>query len=135
MGHLLSMEDNGDVVVFTGADVVGAAGGVGYAVTVHDRDRTEINARGIGSFLVLFVRAVTRETGTRLFGFQEADDRRAFDAIVAVDGCGPALAMRLLSTMSASRLKEAIAGADTAALRVPGCGVRTAQKLVAEVRW
>lgn len=120
-GPVVDMDDNGRIVI--------DCRGVGYDVVVHDRDRLTLNARR-GTEQLVFVRTVVKEPpeGVVLFGFVDVDDRRMFDRIVAVDGCGPVIAMKLLSRYAGYDLVAAVTDVNSA-LGVPGIGPKTRAKL------
>ena len=122
VGTYAGIDDDGSVIVMCGC--------VGYAVRVSDRDRPLLAVRGQQS-VALAIRAVYREESQTLYGFVDADDRRAFDKVVKIDGCGPAVAMRLLSLLTVAQIKEAVFGKDAKALtKVPGVGAKMATKLI-----
>lgn len=118
-GVVTGMDDDGAVVI--------DCRGVGHGVIVSDRDRRVLNAR-IGSEQLVHVKQVTKEPpeGVVLLGFLEQDDRRMFERIVAVDGCGPAVAMKLLSRWPHHEL---VAGVLEANVSIPGVGPKTRAKL------
>jgi len=115
-GPVVDMDDNGRIVI--------DCRGVGYDVVVHDRDRLTLNARR-GTEQLVFVRTVVKEPpeGQVLYGFLDADDRRMFDRIIAVKGCGPAVAMKLLSVAPPSSVENAITNGGT--FNVRGVGPKT----------
>lgn len=116
-------DDDGSIVV----DVHG----VGYRVTMHDRDQGAANGRGVGSEFNASVRAVYREGEPTLYAFFAAADRRAFDRIRDLEGCGPSTAIKVLSKMDAADFFVIVAEKDTAKLRrMTGVGPKTADKLV-----
>lgn len=78
---------------------------------------------------------VVREDGWTLFGFADVDERAVFSELQAVKGIGPRLAMALLSTLTTQELRSAVAAGDARALvRVPGIGLKGAQRLVIDLR-
>jgi Holliday junction resolvasome RuvABC DNA-binding subunit len=123
-------EDDGAICLMVGP--------VGYRVVVSDRDRPLFNLHADAEaftsqpMLKVFVRSVTREAdGTTLYGFLDVDDRRLFDHVVGVDGCGPGMAMKLLSVQPAKVLLEWMAkGMRERLLSVSGVGKKTAEKLI-----
>src|SRR5256714_11758575 len=70
-----------------------------------------------------------------LYGFSSAEDRDAFERLIAVSGVGPKLALALLSAMDARTFYKAIADEDQQRLAMaPGVGKRLAAKLVLELK-
>src|SRR2546423_11772923 len=75
------------------------------------------------------------EDGMALYGFSSAEDRDAFERLIAVSGVGPKLALALLSAMDARTFYKAIADEDQQRLAMaPGVGKRLAAKLVLELK-
>ena len=89
----------------------------------------------LGSEVSLHTAMVVREDAWLLFGFATADDRRLFQRVMGTTGVGPALAMNLLSTLTAERLVRAVRDGDLATLtRVPRVGKKLTERLVLELR-
>jgi Holliday junction DNA helicase RuvA len=111
--------------------VVGC-GGVGYELLVP----TEVAALAVpGATVDLHTRLIVREDEWLLFGFADRADRRAFDLVREAKGCGPKLSLALVGHLGASNVAQAVASNDTATLaRVPGIGVRTAERICTELR-
>jgi holliday junction DNA helicase RuvA len=120
------MEPDGAITV--------CVGGVGYRVAVADRDRDKVNVRGVGGDVRLWCRTTASENEINIYGFLDEQDRRAFDRLLRVDGVGVSTALRLLSVLHATALKQIVASKQTAALcAVPGIGKKTADKIVEQV--
>ena len=70
-----------------------------------------------------------------LFGFSDEDERRLFLELIKVSGIGPKQAMKMLSSISAKQMAEALDKDDVALLAgIPGVGKKTAQKLMLAMR-
>jgi holliday junction DNA helicase RuvA len=109
------------------------AGGIGYRVVVSERDSYALCTEKLGQEVKLLIRAIYREGEPHLFGFIWSADQTAFDRIRKVDGCGPGVAMRILSVMTGNEFGDVVAEKRIAdLLRVKGVGRKTAQKLVEE---
>lgn len=124
-GLLLDRSPKGEVLV--------EVGGVGYRVQVPT------SAHGIlgelGSPVFLHVHTHVREDALVLYGFPSADERVAFEALIATHGIGPAVALNILSVHSPGALRRAVAGDDVDALTlVPGIGKKTAARLLLELK-
>ena len=75
-----------------------------------------------------------KEDGWLLFGFASNDERRVFDLVRTANGVGPALALSLLSTLTAPRLVRAIVDKDTATLQsVPRVGKKKADQMILDL--
>ena len=82
----------------------------------------------------LHTHLVVREDGWQLYGFGSEYERRVFQRVLAAKGVGPALALGLLSTLSAERLVRAIREKDVVALQgVPRVGRKKAEQLILDL--
>jgi Holliday junction DNA helicase RuvA len=108
-------------------------GGVGYVVKAGAKTLARLPA--VGDELVMHIESVTREDGTRLYGFLTRDERRAFVTLTGVQGVGPKAALAVLDVLPPSELATAIARDDkTAVARAQGVGARLAQRIVVELK-
>ena len=107
--------------------------GVGYEVQVPD---TVLLAVGpIGSSVDLFVRQIVREDDVSLYGFLNADQRRLFDLLREVKGCGSRTSLSIISNLGEETTMAAIAGQDMKLLsRAPGVGPRLAERIIVELK-
>lgn len=123
-GRLMSRELD-RVEIFT-------AGGVGYELAIP-LSVYEALPR-VGEEVTLVTHLVVKEDGWQLFGFTTAFERRVFQHVLAAKGVGPALALNLLSTLSAERLVRALREKDLATLQsVPRVGRKKAEQLILDV--
>jgi Holliday junction DNA helicase RuvA len=77
---------------------------------------------------------VVKDDGWQLFGFANAHERKVFQRLLGATGVGPALALGMLSTLSASRVVRAIREKDIATLQgVPRVGRKKAERLVLDL--
>ena len=88
-----------------------------------------------GGEIALHTALVVRDDAWLLYGFASAEERRLFQRLMGTTGVGPALAMNLLSTLTADRLVRAVRDGDLATLtQVPRVGKKLAERLVLELR-
>jgi Holliday junction DNA helicase RuvA len=114
--------------------VVVDVGGVGYAVTVSAEALRVLPAVGTEVRLYTYMHAI-QDSPPQLFGFADPDERRLFQALLAVQGVGPKVALAILSGLPADQLVRAIAGADVARLtQIRGVGRKIAERLAVELR-
>lgn len=107
-------------------------GGVGYELLIP-LSVYEALPRG-GEQFTLYTHLVVREDGWQLYGFTSVHERRVFQRLLGAKGVGPALALGLLSTLSAERLVRAIRERDLAALQsVPRVGRKKAEQLILDL--
>lgn len=109
-------------------------GGFGYEV--HVPVTTAERLPHPGQPVKLHTLAVYREDSQTLYGFTTDEERNFFRLLVEkVTGVGPKMALSVLSKLSLSTLKGAIAAGDVALLaKCPGIGKKTAERLVIELR-
>lgn len=87
-----------------------------------------------GERCALHTYLVVKEDGWQLFGFTSAYERRVFQKVLGAKGVGPALALGLLSSLTADRLVRAIREKDIPTLQsVPRVGRKKAEQLVLDL--
>jgi holliday junction DNA helicase RuvA len=88
----------------------------------------------LGGDVTLHTHLVVREDGWQLIGFSTPYERQVFRAILTAKGVGPALALSLLSALSADHLVRAIREHDLVTLQgVPRVGRKKAEQLVLDL--
>ncbi|MCG6957565.1 MAG: Holliday junction branch migration protein RuvA [Gemmatimonadetes bacterium] len=111
---------------------VETAGGVVYEVGVPLTVLQRLPSPG-GGVELRTVQVVT-DSAISLYGFVDDVERRLFQRLLTASGVGAALALKLMSAYSASRLARALVEKDLAALQqVSGVGRKKAEKLVVEL--
>ena len=89
----------------------------------------------IGEFVQLYTYTSVREDAIWLYGFLNHDDLEIFKKCITVSGIGPKGAMAILSVMDANSLRFAIISGDAKAIaQAPGIGIKTAQRLILELK-
>lgn len=107
-------------------------GGVGYTMAIPLSVYETLPK--LGETATLHTSLVVKEDGWQLFGFSTPYERRVFDLVRTANGVGPALALSLLSSLSAPRLVRAVVEKDTATLQsVPRVGKKKAEQLVLDL--
>lgn len=87
-----------------------------------------------GESVALHTHLVVKEDGWQLFGFSSAFERRVFQRVLNAKGVGPALALGLLSTLTAERLIRALRDRDIPTLQsVPRVGRKKAEQLILDL--
>lgn len=85
--------------------------------------------------VVIYVHLYVREDAQLLYGFSTKEDRDIFRKLIRINGVGAKMALAMLSTLSASQLRRAVEHEDDSALvRIPGIGKKTAQRLIIELK-
>jgi Holliday junction DNA helicase RuvA len=118
-GEITQIEDNAVII---------ETGGVGLRVFVPKPLRERLKA---GEAIFLFTHMVIREDDWKLYGFESQADRELFNILLGVDGVGPRTALAVLSTLNLETVQRAVFNGEPDLLgRVPGVGIKTAQKMV-----
>ena len=108
------------------------SGGVAYELTIPLGVYETLPRNGEPCTLHTYL--VVKEDGWQLFGFANAFERRVFRRVLGAKGVGPALAIGLLSALSAERLVRAIREKDIATLQgAPRVGRKKAEQLILDL--
>jgi Holliday junction DNA helicase RuvA len=108
------------------------AGGVGYELATPLGVYEKLPA--VGEEASLYTHLVVRDDGWLLFGFNTAFERGVFRRLLTANGVGPALALGMLSTLSAERVVRAIVEHDIHTLQgIPRVGRKKAERLVLDL--
>jgi Holliday junction DNA helicase RuvA len=122
----------GSVVEVEGSMVLLDVQGVGYEVTVPDSCLPKLLP---GTSATLYTRQIFREDGVTLCGFLERKDRRVFDLLLDVKGCGPKVAQALVGQVGTDDVLDAIYVNEPKTLaRATGVGQRLAERIILELK-
>ena len=109
-------------------------GGVGYVVACGARTLGRLPAPGDEALLHVESQW-SQDNGPRLYGFLTRDERRAFTALLAIQGVGPKAALSVLDVLPPGELAGAVAREDKAAVgRANGVGPKLALRIVTELK-
>ena len=90
---------------------------------------------GIGEEARVFTFLYHREDQMKLYGFASASERELFLRLLQVNGVGPRLIIRMLSSADENIIRTAVQAGDVESLsRVPGLGAKSAQKIILSLR-
>ncbi len=113
--------------------VIVETGGIGYHI--YTTGQTFRALPCVGETVKVYTYLHVREDAVLLFGFLTTDDLRIFRLLIGVSGIGPKGALAILSVMTTDDLRFAVAGDDAKAIaKAPGVGVKTAQRLILELK-
>ncbi len=113
--------------------IVVEAGSVGYNIRVPLSVLE--NLPGIGEETRIYTYLQIREDAMSLFGFLSRQDLKMFKQLLGVSGIGPKGALGILSAMGPDDLRLAIVSGDTKAIsRAPGIGLKTAQRVILDLK-
>jgi len=122
----------GEVVEHLTDGLVIECAGVGYEVAATASARSEC---ALGQTATLLVRQIVREDGWFLFGFLHEEERRLFDLLRDVKGCGPKISLAVLDALGAAGAVAAIQSGDYKQLALAnGVGMRLAERIAVDLR-
>jgi Holliday junction DNA helicase RuvA len=102
--------------------------GVGYKIEMGDIDML------VGQEASLYIHTHVREQELRLFGFKKSQELDLFERLLDVSGVGPRGAMAILSNIGFEKILNAIESENPHGLKAPGIGIKTAQKILLELK-
>ena len=107
--------------------------GVGYEVETPMSTFLELPE--IGTDVFLHTHLLVREDAQILYGFATADERALFRTLLKVNRVGAKMALGVLSALTVTDFRRCVEYEDTKTLsKVPGVGLKTAQRLIMEMR-
>src|SRR5260221_8643614 len=108
--------------------------GVGYEVLIPLSSFDKLPAPG--KEVRLLTHLAIRDDAHVLYGFMTAPEREMFRLLInTVSGIGPKIALNVLSGMSVTALRGAVANGDVKALsQISGVGRKTAERIVVELK-
>jgi len=108
--------------------------GMGYEVTIPLSSFNKLPQPG--QDVQLLTHLAVREDAHQLYGFSTAAERDVFRLLInTVSGIGPKIALNVLSGMSVTAFRGAVASADVKALsQISGLGRKTAERIVVELK-
>jgi len=109
------------------------ANGVGYELKISLQ--TYASLPDNGNACRLFTYLSVREDAHVLYGFWESEEKNLFLHLTSVSGIGPAIALIMLSSMSATEIRTAILQENIRVIQsIKGIGAKTAQRLILELK-
>src|SRR5213080_3495949 len=124
----------GKLVEALPTQVTVAVHGVGYEVIIPLSSYDKLPPPG--QPVKLLTHLAVREDAHVLYGFMTATERELFRLLIhTVSGIGPKIALNILSGISATAFRGAVAGGDVKALsQISGVGKKTAERIVVELK-
>lgn len=108
--------------------------GVGYEVLIPLSSYDKLPPPG--QHVKLLTHLAVREDAHTLYGFMTASERELFRLLInTVTGIGPKLALNVLSGISVTAFRGAVANGDVKSLsQISGVGKKTAERIVVELK-
>ncbi|HVL40061.1 MAG TPA: Holliday junction branch migration protein RuvA [Fimbriimonadaceae bacterium] len=123
----------GELLEIGGGQALIDVGGVGYEVLLPESVAARLP--DLGEEVTLRVRQVFREDAVTLYGFLEPFQRRLFDLLLEVKGCGPKIGLALIGQLGEDEVANAILVQDAKILcRATGVGAKLAERIILELR-
>ena len=123
----------GPLTEIRGDMIVIEAGPVGLEVRVPLSLLDELPK--VGEEVKIYTYFQVREDSMSLHGFLSRQDREMFQQLLGVNGVGPKGALGILSALRPDDLRLAILSGDAKAIsRAPGIGVKTAQRVILDLK-
>ncbi len=83
----------------------------------------------------LFTHLQIKEDAHTFFGFVEKAEREIFRLLLSVSGIGSSTARTMLSSLSPTQVRDAIANGDVASIQaIKGIGAKTAQRVILDLK-
>jgi Holliday junction DNA helicase RuvA len=123
----------GTLLEVEGGTALVECAGVGYDVLVPESVMLQLPP--VGEQVDLRTRQIFREDGVTLYGFSEPFQRRLFDLLLSVKGCGPKIGLALIGQLGEHGVAGSILAQDARALsRAQGVGPRLAERIILELK-
>lgn len=124
---------SGTLADYTVDSVVIECSGVGFCINVPQTVIERLPARQ--SPCKLYTYLSVKEDSLSLYGFITRQEQEMFEKLIGVSGIGPKGALGILSYLSIDTLRFAIFAQDAKTIaKAPGIGLKTAQKLILELK-
>ncbi len=113
--------------------IVVETGGIGYEIRVPVTVLERLPA--LGSEIKVHTYLQVREDGIGLFGFLGKGELAVFRQLLGVGGIGPKGALGVLSALRPDDLRLAVISGDAKAIaKAPGIGIKTAQRIILDLK-
>lgn len=110
------------------------ANGVGYKLYISMNTCARLSHH-LQKEAMLYTHLNVKEDVLDLYGFSDNEELSIFKHLISVSGIGPKAAMSILSTLSAESFALALANGDARMIaQSPGVGLKTAQKVIIELK-
>ncbi len=122
----------GKVVDTTDDAIVLEVNGIGFQILMPLSNLDQI---GLEKDLLIYTHLSHREDAMLLYGFLSREEKSLFTKLITVSGIGPKTALSVLSVLTTEQFCQAIIEEDTKTIStVPGIGLKTAQRLILELK-
>jgi Holliday junction DNA helicase RuvA len=117
----------------TPSSVIVDCNGVGYLIFTSVRISEKLPA--LGEEVTLLTHLIQKEDASDLYGFLDYSEKQAFLKLISVSKIGPKTAIGILSAADLTELRNfIITGNHRALSKLPGIGLKTAERIVVELK-
>jgi len=107
--------------------------GIGYQINIPLSTYEVLPLKN--EFVKLLIYYHVREDTQSLFGFATKEEKDLFLMLINISGIGPKMALTILSGANPVQFKNRIISGDVKALTlIPGIGLKTAKRIIVELR-
>ena len=116
-----------------GTVIIENSSGIGFEV--HIPANSSLYKTAEGNEIRVYTSMRVKEDDISLYGFSTKEEMELFELLITVNGIGAKAGMSIMSTLSASELRRAIATGDVKAISAAnGVGKKTAERLILELK-
>ncbi len=125
---------HGTLASLTGDYAVIDCGGIGFKLGISVSTASKLSPLS-GKDVLLYTHMAVSEDNIALYGFYDEDELALFTRLISVSGIGPKAGISILGVLSPDDLRLAVAHGDAKTIaQAPGVGLKTAQKLIIELK-
>ena len=122
----------GRIAELTPAYVVIDNGGIGYMILISLNTYTSLSGK---EQAIVFTHYIVREDAQLLYGFASKTEREVFRLLLTVSGVGANTARMVLSSLSASELRDAVLTGNVEMIKsIKGVGQKTAERIIVDLK-
>lgn len=116
-----------------GSVIIENASGIGFSV--HIPANSPLYKHAEGDEVTVHTSMIVKEDDISLYGFSDRENMELFELLITVNGVGAKAGMAIMSALSPSELRRAIAMSDAKAIcTANGVGKKTAERIILELK-
>jgi Holliday junction DNA helicase RuvA len=113
--------------------IIVQAGGLGFKIFIPTS--FYFSLPGPEADVMVYTVLLLKDDGPLLYGFPGSTERDFFKTLLSVSGVGPKVALALLGHLTIQKFLNALHAEDAGAITaVPGIGIKTARRLIYELK-
>lgn len=118
----------GEVIFAENQKVIVSVGSIGYEVNIGAEPIL------LNSEVELFIYSHVKEDEFSLWGVKDTSQLKMLKLLIGISGVGPRTALNLITMLSLEGIISAIQSNNSKALKISGVGIKTAEKIILELR-